>query len=520
MQRVLSSNIIGLTTGDPHRTIQANDAFLAIVGYSREDLAAGLVNWRRMTPPEYARLDRHALRELTSRGECTPYEKEYVRKDGTRVPVCIGLLRLDSGEAKWMSFVIDLANRDSLTCCAAAARPWDVTQGEVRLGADGRPHRLLGEDIDVTARKLAKDERYWAERRLHLAMEAGRLGSWELDLLRNTAKRSARHDQIFGYKDLLPEWRYEHLMRHVLPEDRAAVHGAFRSALESGNGWSFACRIRRADGAVRWVEGHSAPERDDSGAIVRLLGTIADITERKRLEEELRATIVRAEEASQAKSRLLAATSHDLRQPLQAILATFRMIEPDVRTPSRRQILVEGERRVKRMADDLDRLMQLSQCEGGGPEPHREVFTIDDLTADVVELAKGDAHQKGLSFDTALCGADVYTDRGMLKVILRNLVDNALKYTPEGRVWIDYERYGEALCIAVHDTGVGIPEEKRALIFEEFYRTDPDRGFGMGLGLAIVKRTADLLGHSMAVTSEVGRGSCFVVQVPLASGEG
>lgn len=608
MQRVLRSNVIGLATANPRRIIQANDAFLAIVGYSREDLAAGLVSWRRITPPEYARLDQRALREVTSRGECTQYEKEYIRKDGVRVPVRIGLVRLERSEARWMSFVIDLADQrraeaaqrvsesrlkmaqkaarmgiydwdliqgrgfwsEELTTIygldisgdfAAAhglfescihpddrarvkanqarilreggpfsgefriVRPdgelrWIATQGEVRLDADGRPCRLLGADIDVTARKLAEEERHWAERRLHVAMEAGRLGSWELDLRRNSAKRSARHDQIFGYEDLLPEWRYEHLMRHVLPEDRAAVQGAFRSALESDCGWHFECRIRRADGAIRWIEAHSTSERDDSGAIVRLLGTIADVTERKRLEEELRATIARVEDAGRAKSRLLAATSHDLRQPLQAILATFRMIEPDIRTPSRRQILVEGERRVKRMADDLDRLMQLSQCEAGGPEPHREVFTVDDLVADVVELAKGDARRKGLGFDVALSGAEVYSDREMLKIILRNLVDNALKYTSKGRVWIDYECCGDAVCIAVHDTGVGIPEEKRALIFDEFYRADPACGSGMGLGLAIVKRTADLLGHPMVVISEVGRGSRFVVQVPLAKGDG
>lgn len=608
IQRVLSSNVVGLVTASPRRIIQANDAFLAIVGYSREDLAAGLVNLRRMTPPEYARLDRRASRELKSHGECIPYEKEYIRKDGTRIPVRVGRVRLRASDATWMSFVINLADQrqaeaahraseSRLTVAQRAARlgtydwnlvdgrgfwseeltaiygvdlgshfdtafetfkrcvhpddrarveedharmmrdggpfshefritrpdgevRWLTTQGEVWRDAAGRPIRLLGAHIDITELRRAEDERHWAERRLQLAMEAGQLGSWEMDLLRNTSKRSARHDQIFGYDALLPEWRYEHFMRHVLPADRTAVHAAFRSALENGDNWNFECRIRRTDGAIRWIEAHSAAERDESGATVRLLGTITDITERKRLEEELRATIARAEEAGQAKTRLLAATSHDLRQPLQVILSTFRMIEPDIRTPSRRQILVEGERRVRRMADDLDRLMQLSQGEAGGPEPHREVFTIDDLIADVVELAKSDARQKGLKFDIALCGADVCTDRGMLKVILRNLVDNALKYTPEGRVWIDYQRCGDALCIGVHDTGVGIPEEKRAFIFDEFYRADPDCGFGMGLGLAIVKQTAALLGHPMAVTSEVGRGSCFVVQVPLANGEG
>lgn len=602
--RHVSRNAVGLATADPHRIIQANDAFFAITGYSRTDLAAGHLTWSRITPPDHARLGRRALRELESHGECAPYETACVRKDGTLVPVRIALLRLEGSEMRWLSYVTDIgaerraeaeqrASEARLKVAERAARmgifDWDLVHGrgfwseelraiygadfvsdfdgayeifkrcvhpedlaqveenyarmlqddgpfnaafrivrpdgevrcltahyEVWRDADGRPVRLVGANIDVTALKRAEEERHWAERRLQLAMEAGQLGSWELDLLRNTARRSLRHDQIFGYDALLPEWRYEHLMRHVLPEDRAAVHGAFRSALETGTGWHYECRIRRTDGAVRWIEGHSTSVRDDRGGIVRLLGTIADITERKAMEEELRATIARAEDAARAKSRLIAATTHDLRQPLQAVLGTLVMVEPEIEKPAKRDMLAEAERRIERMADDLDRLMQLSQFDSGNPEPHREIFALDDLLADVVELARSDARQKGLEFDIAPSGAVVYTDRPMLKTILRNLVDNALKYTAAGRIWIDYARGATAIAIAVHDTGVGIPEDKRALIFDEFYRADPDYGHGMGLGLAIVRRIADLLGHSLSVASEAGSGSCFTIQVPLA----
>jgi PAS domain S-box-containing protein len=131
------------------------------------------------------------------------------------------------------------------------------------------------------------------EARLRLALDAGRLGAWELDVATGAAAaRSASHDAIFGYAEPPAEWGYETFMRHVLPEDRDGVDRSFRAAVEGGAEWHFECRVRRAgDGEARWIEARGRPVFDAEGRPVRLLGVVADVTER-RLAKERRALLV------------------------------------------------------------------------------------------------------------------------------------------------------------------------------------------------------------------------------------
>jgi len=126
------------------------------------------------------------------------------------------------------------------------------------------------------------------EDRLKFALEVSNTGAWDLDLLNHTAHRSLRHDQIFGYESLLPEWTYETFLEHVLPGDREAVDRQFRQAVASGGDWSFECRIRRRDGQIRWIWAAGRHRADPSGKPTHMGGIVQDITDRKRAEEVLR----------------------------------------------------------------------------------------------------------------------------------------------------------------------------------------------------------------------------------------
>ncbi|WP_139559712.1 ATP-binding protein [Methylotetracoccus oryzae] len=125
-----------------------------------------------------------------------------------------------------------------------------------------------------------------SEERLSFALETSRIGAWDLDLVEHTAFRSLQHDRIFGYEHLLPHWTYELFLEHVLPEDRAAVDAAFRTATDTRQDWSFECRIRSADGEVRWIWAAGRHGMDAGGRPCRMAGIVQDITERKRVDEQ------------------------------------------------------------------------------------------------------------------------------------------------------------------------------------------------------------------------------------------
>ncbi|HET6399547.1 MAG TPA: PAS domain S-box protein, partial [Candidatus Thermoplasmatota archaeon] len=164
---------------------------------------------------------------------------------------------------------------------------WVLDQGKSFRDAAGRPWYLTGACMDITERKVAEEELRASEARLRLAVEAGELGTWELDLRTGgSPRRTFRHDEIFGYREPLADWGYDVFLQHVLPEDRQAVDERFQAALQGGHDWHFECRIRRTDGEVRWIEARGRPATGADGRPERLLGIVADITERKTAEQE------------------------------------------------------------------------------------------------------------------------------------------------------------------------------------------------------------------------------------------
>ncbi len=142
--------------------------------------------------------------------------------------------------------------------------------------------------LDITERKRAEAALHESEERVRFALETSRTGAWDLNLTDHTSRRSIDHDKIFGYPEVLPVWTYEMFLDHVLPEDRKAVDEKFRLAVETGGDWNFECRIRRRDGAIRWIWAAGRHRNGDSGAPARMAGIVQDITERKQTEEALR----------------------------------------------------------------------------------------------------------------------------------------------------------------------------------------------------------------------------------------
>jgi Na+/proline symporter/signal transduction histidine kinase len=237
-----------------------------------------------------------------------------------------------------------------------------------------------------------------------------------------------------------------------------------------------------------------------------------------RLNSELALAKSAAEDASISKTRFLAAASHDILQPLNAArLYVTSLVE--------RQNGGEDSRLVENIDDSLEAieeilgaLLDISRLDAGAMKPSITSFRIGDLMRSLeIEFAPV-ARAKGLKLTFVPSSLPVESDRLMLRRLLQNLISNAIKYTPHGRVLIGCRRHGTALQICVYDTGVGVPILKRGEIFKEFHRLEQGARIarGLGLGLSIVERLARVLNHGIALDATVSGGSFFSVTVPVA----
>ncbi len=155
---------------------------------------------------------------------------------------------------------------------------------------EGKLLGFRGVTRDITEHKKNEEALRQSKERMDFALQASHLGAWDLDLIDHTAFRSLEHDMIFGYKELLPQWTYEMFLEHVIPEDRDLVNSKFKRAIESKSDWNFECRIRRNDGAVRWIWASGHHRFGENGTARRMAGVVQDITDRKKVEEDLKAS--------------------------------------------------------------------------------------------------------------------------------------------------------------------------------------------------------------------------------------
>jgi two-component system, sensor histidine kinase len=230
----------------------------------------------------------------------------------------------------------------------------------------------------------------------------------------------------------------------------------------------------------------------------------------------------KAEAANRAKSRFLAAASHDLRQPLHALSLFSAALTERARGGESAEIAHSIDQGVTSLSALVDALLDISKLDAGAIRPHPERVDVRSLIERVEVDLSPVAQKKGLWFSASWVDAEIETDPMLLERILRNLVDNAIKYTARGEVALGAGIEGASLLLTVRDSGAGIAPQERERIFEEFYQignSERDRAQGLGLGLAIVRRLAKLLAIEIELKSELGAGSEFVLRLPLARGQ-
>lgn len=267
-------------------------------------------------------------------------------------------------------------------------------------------------------------------------------------------------------------------------------------------------------GAVRSLE-------DGINTMARALKSATADLERRvtAATAELAQKRVEAERANEAKTRFLAAASHDLRQPLHAIGLYVATLEDQALPDQARLLVAQLGKSVAMLQDLLEALLDISRLDAGNVKPNLTVFPVNQLLSSIEMRYAPAARAKQLTLRVMPCQAVVRTDPLLLDRILFNLVSNALRYTLRGKVLVGCRRRGSMLRLEIWDTGIGIPEGQQGYVFEEFRRgpgAEQIAERGLGLGLAIVDRLTHLLHHPLELRSLPGKGSMFAVSVPLA----
>jgi PAS domain S-box-containing protein len=355
----------------------------------------------------------------------------------------------------------------------------------------------------------------------------------ELDPLR-TAYLSPAFEEIWGVPCQTVYEQPNAWADAILAEDRPRVLAAFQAFLEGRTpAYAAEYRITRPDGARRWIEARAFAVRDASGRIARVVGLAEDITQRKLAEEELREAKLAAEAASRSKSEFLANMSHEIRTPMNGILGMIDLTLLTQLHPEQRRHLGLAKASADSLLKLLNDILDFSKIEAGKLELVPGPIRLRDDLGVMLHTLAARAAEKRLELlywvDRAVPDA-LLGDGDRLRQVLLNLVGNAIKFTHAGEIVVRVkleqpsaacgQRAAEptlhspscTLHFAVSDTGIGIPPEKQALVFEAFTQADASttRQYGgTGLGLAICARLAGLMGGRIWVESAPGRGSTF-----------
>jgi PAS domain S-box-containing protein len=490
-RRLVESNIFGVAFADFQGGIHyANDYFLQLVGYDREDLLAGRLRWDSLTPAEFLYLDERAAVELKKRGIATPFEKQYIRKDGTRVPILIGRALLTDG---------------------------DTSQTEI-----------IGFILDLSDRKQAQEALRWSEERYRSLVEATAKIIWnttpEGELVTEQPGWSAFTGQRFE------EYQGWGWIAAVHPEDRHHTAQAWLNALANRTLYEVEHRLRRYDGEYRYMNARAVPVLEADGSIREWIGVHTDITERKQAEVEREQLLEReqtaraeAETANRMKDEFLATLSHELRTPLNAMLGWTQLLRTrKFNETTTARALETIDRNTKSLAQLIEDILDMSRIIRGKLHLDMRVIDIAPVVEAAIETVLPAATAKDIQMESILDSTvrPVMGDVNRLQQVFWNLLSNAVKFTPKsGRIEVRLAQIDSQVQVRVVDNGQGISPEFLPHVFDRFRQADSTttREYGgLGLGLSIVRHLVELHGGTVqAESAGLGKGSSFTVTLPI-----
>ncbi|WP_050421644.1 AAA family ATPase [Bradyrhizobium tropiciagri] len=478
IQHLVDANIIGIFIAREGRILEANDAFLRILGYDREDLAWGRVRWADLSPPEWRERDLLTRALLDSTGIAPPFEKEYLRKDGSRVPVLVGATLFKQGGGEGVAFVLDL-----------------------------------------TERKRAEEVLRDSERSLRSAIDGipGLVG-----FLAPNGEVEAVNHQILEYcGQSLEELRNWGTNGTVHPDDLPHVAEVFTKSIASGIPYHLEQRVRRFDGEYRWFDNRGVPLRDASGRITRwyvLLTDIEDRTQALARLREMESDFAHMNRVS-TMGELAASLSHEILHPIATARnnarAGMRFLEMN---PPNLGEVREAFACVVRDADRAKDIVVRMRDHVRKAPPRKERFDLNAAINEVLVLAQSVTYRNRVSVQTRLADGllPVLGDRIQLQQVLLNLILNAAEAMGAiekraRRLLISTEQHQAGALVAVRDSGPGIDPADLDRVFDAFYTT---KSTGTGMGLSICRSIIHAHGGKLWAEANEPRGAVLQFTLP------
>jgi PAS domain S-box-containing protein len=486
IRRLVDANIVGIIIWEVEgRILEANDAFLRMLGYDREDLAAGRLHRTQLTPPEWLERDARTVAELRRIGTAKPFEKEYLRKDGSRVPVLIGGAMFEEGTNQGVGFVLDLTERkraeEALRRSEERFRTLVQFSFDVYWETDAQ-HRFINQEFaESLADAPASDSEIGKTR-------------WEVPYLEPDEAAWRKHRETLD------------------------AHLPFRD---------FELARSAPDGSKRYVSVSGLPVFDETGRFVGYRGVGRHITERKRAEEALRSAQAELAHANRVATmgQLTASVAHEVSQPIAATVmnaqAALRWIgaqPPNLNEV--RQSLGQIVDNSKRAGDVIGRIRALIKK----APPQKEALEINEAILEVIALTRGEVVQNGIAVRTQLADGlpRIQADRVQLQQVILNLIVNAVQAmsgASDGTRELLIATSADAsngILVSLRDSGPGLDPASLERLFDAFYTT---KSSGLGMGLSICRSIIEAHGGRIWASANEPRGAVFHLSLPLERDE-
>jgi PAS domain S-box-containing protein len=491
IRRLVDANILGICISNLEGAIiEANEAFLRMLQYSREDVGSRRLRWTDLTPAEWREQNERSVAELHSTGAFHPVEKEYFRKDGSRVPVLVGGALFEKSGNEGVIFALDLTERKRAEEALRRDEAW-LAQAQ-RLShtgtwvSDGTTSAIL----------------YWSE-------ECYRI--WGFDQAQGLPSR-------------------EDMWGRIHPDDRERLWGQVQEAIREHRDFFGEFRILLPDGTVKYLEANAHHQFSPLGALLQVICTSVDVTERKRAQDErerlrqLEADLAHMNRVS-TMGELAASLSHEILHPIatarnnaRAGMRFLEMNPPNL--DETREALACVVRDTDRAKDIVGRIR--SQIKKA--PPRKERFDLNEAINEVIVMVRSAIAKNGVSASTGLMDGlvPVQGDRVQLQQVLVNLILNAVEAMNsvedgprELLIRTEQSRMGNIL-VAVHDSGSGIEATHLERVFETFYTT---KSGGTGMGLSICRSIIEAHGGRLWAEANEPRGAVFQFTLPGAERE-